>query len=151
LKKWTIEGFASLADRLAETMSARMIVLGASTDLERNSRIAALAKSPVSVANHNMDVLTFAGALAALDAIVTGDTAAMHLGLAVHTPTICIFGPTSPVEVETYSRGAKVITPAECAPCYKTQCDRSPSCMELIDVETVFKALCRVLKNKEAL
>ena len=151
LKKWTIEGFASLADRLAEKMNARIIILGAPVDRERNSRIAELAKSPVSLANHEMDILTFAGALAALDAVVTGDTVAMHLGLAVHTPTVCIFGPTSPVEVETYGRGVKVITPLECAPCYKTQCERSPSCMELIGVETVFESLCRVLKNKDAL
>ena len=43
-KKWTEEGYARLADRLAEELGAKVLLLGGPAERERNERIAAAAR-----------------------------------------------------------------------------------------------------------
>ena len=69
----------------------------------------------------------------------------MHVGLAVGSRVIAIFGSTQPHEIEMFGRGEKVVTPIDCAPCYRRSCDIHPSCMELIRPETVMDAVRRQL------
>lgn len=147
-KKWTIDGYAALADKLVEEIDARIVIFGVPRDVDRNARIVERAASPIALVTHSMNILTFAGALSALDAMVGGDSVAAHIALAVRTPAVCVFGPTSAVEFETYNRCEKVVTPLECAPCYKSECRIKPDCMDAVDADDVFSAVKRALKKR---
>jgi heptosyltransferase-2 len=92
-------------------------------------------------------VLEFAAIVGRLDAMVTGDTLAMHIAVALGVPTVALFGPSAPQEIALYGGGERVVTPLDCAPCYRRECDVTPSCMDAIDVETVFGALTRTLEE----
>jgi heptosyltransferase-2 len=63
---------------------------------------------------------------------------------------VVLFGSTCPQEIELYGRGEKIVTPAECHPCYLRSCDVSPSCQELIPPERVLDAVRRVLAASRA-
>ena len=93
------------------------------------------------------EVLDFAAVVGMLDALVTGDTLAMHIGIALGVPTVVLFGPSAPQEIELYGAGGKVVTPLDCAPCYRRECDITPSCMDAIEMESVHAALKEALER----
>jgi heptosyltransferase-2 len=144
-KAWTIEGYAWLAGAVRERLGGTAIVLGGPEDRDRAEEV--LGLSPGTALDGGVhDVLDFAAIVGMLDAIVTGDTLAMHLAIALGVPAVVLFGPTVPQEIELYGRGVKLTTSSDCAPCYRRACDRSPSCMDAIEPEEVFRALTEVLE-----
>jgi ADP-heptose:LPS heptosyltransferase len=82
-----------------------------------------------------------AALIEACDLIVTADTMAMHLALAVHTPPIVLLGPTHTSEIYLYGRGDKIVSDYDCVPCFRNDCKKSPGCVESIPVERVMKAI----------
>ena len=81
------------------------------------------------------------------DLVVTGDTLGMHLAIGAAVPVVVLFGSTCPQEIELYGRGEKVVTPISCHPCYRKECDITPSCQDLIAVDVVHAACRRVLSS----
>jgi heptosyltransferase-2 len=144
-KAWTVEGYAWLARAVRERLGGTAIVLGGTEDRERSVEVLRLSRD-AALDGGLHDVLDFAAIVGMLDAIATGDTLAMHLAIALGVPTVALFGPTVPQEIELYGRGVKIASSADCAPCYLRSCDRSPTCMDGIDPEDVFDALTEVLK-----
>jgi ADP-heptose:LPS heptosyltransferase len=139
-KAWTTDGFAELARAVHDRLGGTALVLGGPDDRERAEDL--LAAAPGATVDGGLhELIDFAAIVAHLDAIVTGDTLAMHLAIALGVPTVAIFGPSAPQEVELYGRGARVVTPLDCAPCYRRACSVSPTCMDKIDAETVLAAL----------
>jgi heptosyltransferase-2 len=75
--------------------------------------------------------------------VITGDTLAMHMALALNCRTIVLFGPTSATEIEMYGLGEKIVPKMECLSCYKPKCDFVPNCMDLITTDMVEAAIER--------
>ena len=146
-KKWSIDGFSRMARLAADRLGARVLLLGGPEEIERNRTI---AENLADMGDRVIDTGTgnplrgFAAIVGELDAIVTGDTLAMHLAIAQRVPTVAIFGPTCAQEVELYGRGEKILTAPDCAPCYRKECrEASQKCMDDISAETVFAAIER--------
>ena len=145
-KAWTQAGYTSLARAISERLGGTALVLGGASDRERAESV--LDAAPDTAVDGGLhEVLDFAAVVGKLDALVTGDTLAMHIAIALGVPTVVLFGPSAPQEIELFGAGSKVLSPLDCAPCYKRDCDVSPSCMEAIEIETVFKALVEALEE----
>jgi heptosyltransferase-2 len=121
-------------------------VLGGPDDRGRAEEVLRLEPS-ATVDGGLHEVLDFAALVGMLDALVTGDTLAMHIGIALGVPTVVLFGPSAPQEIELYGAGGKVVTPLDCAPCYRRECDNAPSCMDAIEMESVYAALKEALER----
>ncbi len=145
-KAWTPDGYAALADAVRERLGGTAIVLGGPDDRERAEAVMALAPE-TTVDGGLHEVLDFAAIVGMLDAVVTGDTMAMHIAIALGVPTVVLFGPSAPQEIELFGAGTKVLTPLDCSPCYRRACDVCPSCMDAIGVEEVFSALKEALEG----
>src|SRR5262249_38899080 len=91
------------------------------------------------------DVRRFAALTELCHVVVTGDTLAMHVALAMRARVVVLFGPTSAAEIEMYGLGEKVYPDMQCLGCYKSSCDFVPNCMDLISVEMVATAVERQL------
>ncbi|MFH1332877.1 MAG: glycosyltransferase family 9 protein [archaeon] len=79
--------------------------------------------------------------------VVTGDSLAMHIALALKKKAVSIFGPTSPWEIEMYDRGKKLYADMDCISCFrKSNCDVKPNCMESISVDQVYGVIEELLK-----
>ena len=87
----------------------------------------------------------FPGVVDACDIVVTSDSLAMHIAIALGKRVVAIFGSTTPHEVDLYDRGEKVVTDFECSPCYLKTCDKSPTCMQALRGATVGEAVLRQL------
>ena len=146
LKQWREDGYVELVDRLNRRSDAQFLLLGGPSEALRNERLK--TKSPVRLFDPGCEntVRHFAGLLDRCDVVVTGDTLAMHLSLALEKRTVVVFGPTSAPEIELYGLGEKVVPDMTCLSCYKTSCDFVPNCMDLISTTMMEEAVMRQLR-----
>ncbi|MFO0699160.1 MAG: glycosyltransferase family 9 protein [Nitrospira sp.] len=143
LKQWREDGYLELIDRLAAKLSVQFILLGGPEERERHQRLLAKSDVPLIDAGCNNAVRHFASLVGACHIVVTGDTLAMHLALALGRRTIVLFGPTNAIEIELYGLGEKIVPKMSCLSCYKPGCDFIPNCMDLITVDMVEAAVIR--------
>jgi heptosyltransferase-2 len=144
-KSWRTEGWAELAGLVHERLGARVALLGGPRERDRVLAVAARAEVPVLDPGATESILPFAALLERCAAVVTGDTLAMHLALALRRRVVAIFGSTSAPEVELYGRGAKIVPKVDCHPCYKRSCDLAFTCADSVTADAVFAALEAVL------
>ncbi len=85
--------------------------------------------------------------LSLCDVLVTGDTLALHAATGLGIPVVALFGPTSAAEIGLEERGIKLVPDLDCVCCYRTQCDRRPSCMDLILPERVLGAVTEIIMS----
>jgi ADP-heptose:LPS heptosyltransferase len=83
-------------------------------------------------------------------AVVSTDTGPMHLAVAMGTPVVALFGPTSPGRTGPHGDGHTVLrSPVPCSPCFSKRCiarEVEPmACMKGITPEAVVAAVERVL------
>lgn len=145
-KAWTVAGYAELARRIRDSLGGTAVVLGGPADRRAMERVIR-ASDGAAVDGGTHELLEFAAIVGSMDAVVTGDTMALHIAVALGVPAVVIFGPTVPQEIDLYGHGRKVVTTADCAPCYARSCDRDPSCMDAVTVDEVFQALKEVLTS----
>jgi ADP-heptose:LPS heptosyltransferase len=81
--------------------------------------------------------------------VVTGDTTALHLAIALKKKVLAIFGPTCAQEIELYGRGEKIVSPLSCAPCYRRSCSVVPNCMEAISAGEVMRKIRPLLPGRQ--
>ena len=145
LKQWREDGYLECIARLDREHDLQFVLLGGPGERERNDRL--IAGSRVKLFDPGCDnpVRHFAAMLGHCDVVVTGDTLAMHLSLALGRRTVVLFGPTSAAEIDLYGLGEKVVPDMACLSCYKNSCDFVPNCMDLISVGMVEGAISRQL------
>lgn len=149
LKRWRLEGYAELAERLVRE-GMQIVLLGGKAEIELHRRFIQLAKVRVVDAGNDHDLRAFSALVGECDVVITGDTLAMHIAVALERKTVVPFGPTSHVEIELYGHGEKVIPKLDCLGCYKSSCDFKPNCMDSISVERVESAVRSNLHHEVA-
>ncbi len=145
-KRWPAHHFASLAELLRSQLDARVYLLGGEAEVAGN-RLLESRLSPDVVNTGSHPLTRFAGILSHMDCVVTGDTLAMHLALAVERTTGALFGPTCHREIEFYGRGIAIVSSSDCLNCYKAVCKREAVCMNMIEPETVFRAVSEMVRE----
>jgi heptosyltransferase-2 len=94
-KRWPADRFALLAAQL-EARGDRVVLLGSAVDRQLCGAVAAQSgRNPLNLAGM-LSLRESAEVIRTCDAIVTNDSAPAHLGVAVGTRVIAIFGATSP-------------------------------------------------------
>ena len=69
-------------------------------------------------------------------------------------PVVALFGPTCQQEIDLFGRGIKIVSSHDCVPCYRRNCEKNPSCMDVIPAEKIMAAvgdICRTnsLQNND--
>jgi heptosyltransferase-2 len=151
-KRWPAEKFAELAEMLCRRTDARIVLFGSGADQETAAAIIA----HTGKARDRMIDLTGATSLIEAMALigecsvfVTNDSGLMHVGAALHTPMVAIFGSTDHIATGPYSDNATVIRkPLSCSPCKKSHCpEKHFQCMKLISSAEVFTAVTQLLES----
>ncbi len=146
-KRWPIEYTVRLIDKIAKELNAKVILFGGPEEVERNKEIKEKIKTKVIDAGCDNSLMEFAALINLCKILITSDSLAMHIAIALKKQVIALFGPTSAAEIDIYGRGKKLIAPIECYCCYKKRCDISNDCMDLINVDGVFKATKEIVEN----
>lgn len=139
-KSWLPEKFARFARQLTKRCGCRVALLGGPGEASINRRLAAENSELLDTGTDHVE-LTFAAILERCDALVTGDTMALHVAVALDVPCVALFGPTCAQEIDLYGRGTALRTSLACSPCYRRSCDVSPNCMEDIPIADALAAV----------
>jgi heptosyltransferase-3 len=123
-KEWVPGQGARLIDHIHSTTPARVIVTGAPEERPRASQLVKQCRiPPVNLAGET-SLGNLAGILHRCRLFIGVDTAALHLAAAVGTPTIGIFGPSSPVNWAPRGPDHRVVHKRlSCVPCRQKGCD----------------------------
>ncbi len=149
-KRWPLPYWLELTDQLRRSRKETILILGGEGD---EVFPGGLKKGlGDSGADHFLwlvgktDVLTLAEVLSRCRLLVTSDTGPMHMASAVGTPTVALFGSTSPTWTRPFGTGHEVIyKKTECSPCFQRTCPIGYECLHAISVEEVFKAIQKKL------
>jgi len=146
-KRWTLEGFVALVKRIHERREANVLLFGGPHEEERNRRIRERVGDQVVDTGTGNTLRRFFSLVDLCDVLVTGDTLALHVGVALGKKVVALFGPTSAAEIDLYGRGIKLTSELNCLCCYRRTCDKSPNCMEALPLERVFRAVERLMEG----
>jgi len=145
-KMWDAPQAIAFIAALRRVADNPVLLFGGEPEEEKVRRIVEARLPGVYAAMTPRRARLFEALLARCGVVVTGDSLGMHLAIAERRPVVVLFGPTCPQEIELYGRGEKIVSPVDCAPCYRNRCVRSPNCMEAIRPETVVQAVTSILR-----
>jgi len=138
------EAWVDLARALLER-GHRPVLLGGPDERALNAWIAEQLGPAARLAGCDHSEQQFVAVVDQCDAVVTGDTLAMHVAIARDVPVVALFGPTCPQEIDLFDRGVKLVSDHPCSPCYRRECDMRPNCMDVIPTARIVEAVERVL------
>lgn len=151
-KQWCVNNFDNVINKISERIPNIKIVLVGSLDETSLVEKLSFSNSTINLVGKT-DILQLGALLEMCDVCLTCDSGPMHIAAAVGTPTVSLFGPTSPVRHQPYGRGHTIIEkPVECRPCYKRTCHRQDTeylCMQEITVTEVTEALVEKLIERK--
>lgn len=128
--------------KLAEIYPDSAILLFGGPNEEKLNALL-LREAALNVVNagcHN-SLTRFASLVNLVDVLITPDTLALHIALALRKQVVAYFGPTAPWEIDLFGMGKKIIAPVDCIACYRFDCPKSPKCTELISVDDILSAV----------
>ncbi len=154
-KRWPVDRFAVLVDKIVENHGAAVILMGQSGEEDLCRRAAARAR-PGRVLDlcGRTGLVQSAAVLACCRAAVVNDGGPLHVAAAVGTPAVAIFGPVDETVYGPYPpQGHRVVAaPVACRPCYRrfrrARCAHR-RCLSDIGVEDVLRALSGLLDEDD--
>jgi ADP-heptose:LPS heptosyltransferase len=135
-KNWGVEKFKVLLDKFP--LDVLMVFTGVRDKKKDIEQLMGEIRYPsmVSLAGE-LTLLEFAELMKYVQLLVTGDSFAMHLASAFHTPLIALFGPTDEKRIGPVGKHSTVLRSAQlCQRCYRRDyCEKN--CISFIEPETV--------------
>jgi len=145
-KRWTAAGYAALARRLLADGLAVWVV-GGPGEKALAAEIVGDTGARDLTGNDLRDAIL---ALAAASVAVSNDSGLLHVAAALGTPSIGIFGPTSPwhwAPLNPLAATVETKSELDCRPCHRPVCRLGHHrCMREISVEEVLAATRSALK-----
>ena len=109
-----------------EIKNSKLILFGGPEEKERNDKIKESVKTSIIDAGCGNSLMEFASLVNLCSILVTSDSLAMHIGIALKKKVVAFFYPTSKTEIELYGRGIKITGKGKDYCSYKTECDDPP-------------------------
>ncbi len=148
-KRWPAERFITAAQEIQQRTGCRWLVLGGKGDVELASSIAAKLTGSVNLAGRT-SLRELCAVLKLSRVLLTNDTGPMHVGAALGTKTVALFGSTSPELTGPGLPGGEqpgiVKGDAPCAPCFLRECPVDFRCMNSIGPDRVVAAVLAALQ-----
>ena len=140
-KRWPVLSFAEVADRLAGTLGARIVLTGSKGEAPHGEEFMAVTKTGALNFIGKTTLEDLAGLIKRCNLFISNDTGPLHIATAVGTATINVsMASVNFRETGPYGEGHYVIAPeAPCFPCdFGTQCG-DPVCKAMVRVDHVFE------------
>lgn len=155
-KHWPVDRFKRVAESVINELGGSVIVFGGPAELDIAARIGGTAVVPkgrlLPLAGMTT-VRELMALIAACDVLVSNDSGPMHIGYAVRTPLVGIFGSTEPDLTGPLARKGNIVLRGKsaCTPCFERTCKLPRiECMESISVDAVMGAVKALLPTRKA-
>ena len=149
-RRWPPEHHAQLADKIIENFSAKIILLGDSTEKELGQRVIKAMKRQVVSLVGETSIGQYLALLARCKRVVMNDGGPLHMAVAAGAKTVSLIGPVDEYVYGPYPLDGHVVVTANvaCRPCYRqfrrAQCDHI-QCLKGITVEDVLDKISQVM------
>ena len=147
-KRWPVEHFAALADRLYHAHYVPVLVGGGRLDATLAEDILRASEIPSVnlVGRTNLKQLAHVFTRAAL--VLGGDTGPVHLAAGLRVPTVMLMGPTDANRNGPYGQFQNAIeVDRPCRGCWKRACPKGLDCLAAISVDAVAAKIGAVLRS----
>lgn len=148
-KQWEIEKFAAVITQLQNIINIPIILTGNASEIALGEALQRIVKMGFINLIGATNTTQLGALIECCSLYLTCDSGPMHIAAAVGTPTIALFGPTSPTRHHPFAEGHCVIEkPVGCRPCYKRTCKlkETPNlCMTEIKPEEVVEKIIQLL------
>ncbi|MCK4827898.1 glycosyltransferase, partial [bacterium] len=147
-KRWPTENLIKLCRKFHQK-GARVLITGSKQDVSIAKKLISSVKSkPINMVGKTT-LMELACLIKRCKLFITGDSAPLHIAVAMSTPCIALFGPTDPERHLQPTQSIVVIQKKlKCSPCYRRVC-HNVKCMKKISVEEVFGTAMRMLGMNE--
>ena len=160
-KRWHPARFAEVAFRVITEMHGSAVIFGGPSETgiaeEIEKEFSKLSGEPemkrqLLMMAGRTDIRELMALISECDLLVTNDSGPMHIGYAVRTPVVAIFGSTSPEHTGPVGENDIVIKKGlDCSPCFERECKKKDlKCMEMISSAEVFEAVKARVNVKRA-
>jgi lipopolysaccharide heptosyltransferase II len=133
-RRWSLEGYARVADQLIEQYGAKVLLLGGPGEETLAQKIQGFMKGEAASLAGRLTLDELIYVISRMDLLITNDSGPMHIAAALKTPIVAIFGPENPVYARPYASQDlyRIIhKDVDCRPCAKKTCGR-PLCLDSI-------------------
>jgi heptosyltransferase-1 len=146
-KRWPPDRFGAVAAVLQREWGMRTLVLWGPGEEALAQAVVAGAHGAAVLAPQTR-IVDLVGLARGARLMISGDTGPLHIGGAVGTPLVALFGPTYPERNGPWSSRDVVISRvSECSCLYERRCRKSTPCINDIAVEQVVDGVRRVLTS----
>lgn len=152
-KEWGREKYVALIRWLVTTHRATVLITGGGAEHARAEEI----KRDCGDGCHNLagktSLALYAALLSRCRLFIGVDSAGLHIAAAVGTPTVSLFGPSSPISWAPLGQGHMVVQVVKkdfpCVPCRQKGCNGSGKsrCLDELSVEQVLTAVTAQLES----
>jgi heptosyltransferase II len=112
-KRWPATSFGELAALLIRERGATVVLVGAESDRSAVDTVRDFARAPVIDLCQQLSLAEVGAVCKQASLFVGNDSGVTHLASAAGTPTVALFGPTSPRRYRPLGRNAIVCAPPE--------------------------------------
>jgi heptosyltransferase-1 len=145
-KHWFEDRWGQLAARLKTDLGLTPVLLGGPGDQEAARRIAQRIECPHADLAGRTTLREAAALIDRASLLVAVDTGLGHMGIALNTPSVLLFGSTCPYLDTTRSNALVLYHALRCSPCKRRPtCNGAFTCMREVDVTEVMDAARRVI------
>lgn len=148
-RRWGIEKFSELCDRIIENFSVKLILIWGPGEEDLVKDIKRLMKKKALI-SPKTTIREMAALCDRCSIVICSEGGPLHIASSQNTKTISVFGPVDEKVYGPYPTGGDnvvVTSDIDCRPCYKhfklPECD-SRRCLDIITVDTVFNAFLKL-------
>jgi heptosyltransferase-1 len=141
VKRWPLERFAELADKINQAGLGVPVFIGAKSDVQDIAMIRKRMQTDSIDLTGQTSLKELAALLQISRLLITNDSGPMHLAAAVGTTVVALFGPTDPRKIGPYGKGHIVLQHADQCPACRAGTKGPHRCLEAILVEEVIEAV----------
>lgn len=144
-KLYPVEKFIQVVRMLKEDNGNNFVVVGSEADRPVGDALAAEFDSGVVSLAGEFGLVELAALLKRSRLMISNDSGPMHLGVAVGTPVVAIFGPTNADRYGPRGEKHRIVRHTEpCNPCKEPTCGQA-SCIEKIPPESIAEAAREIM------
>jgi lipopolysaccharide heptosyltransferase II len=155
-RRWPLENFAKLVDKINETLDVNVILVGGKeggkSEKGLNEKLKELAKTKFTDLTDKLTLKQLCALFLKTKVFVANDSGPMHIAsAALNVATIGLLGPTNDKKTRPYGSNSvtlrhKFDCQPEDFPCTKRGC-REPKCMKAITVDEVYGQILKIINS----
>jgi heptosyltransferase II len=143
-KCWPKEYFRETIQELTQSGTITCVCIGDTKSSLLVEEIVAGIPHTINLCNKTT-IRELMALLSIADGLLTNDSGPMHIGAALNTPLVALFGSTDMTRTGPIGNGRVLYKKAPCSPCFRRTCNKDFRCMYDISPKIVVEAIGEIL------